>query len=167
LAGDLTAFRSIFRAAVSEVHWLAYRIVGNKEAAEDVAQETFIKIYQMREQLDPERPLKFILLRIATNLAIDYVRKTKRENLVPIPDETDAVSAPVGILINPGEEALMRQIAVNEALGTLPVIYRSALVLKYAHDLSYEEIAQALGISTPAVALRIKRGKELLRQELN
>jgi RNA polymerase sigma-70 factor (ECF subfamily) len=165
--GDLRAFRSIFRAAVSEVYGLAYKMLGNKESAEDVVQETFIRIYQIRQQLDPDKSFHFLVLRIAANLAMDLLREAKREKRAPYPNETESATEQPYALPDCEEEARTRQIALTQALDELPIIYRSVLVLKYAHDLSYQEIAQALEISVPAVALRIKRGKELLRRKLN
>ncbi|MBI3951425.1 MAG: RNA polymerase sigma factor [Acidobacteria bacterium] len=165
--GDLTAFPVIFRAAVDDVYWLAYRMLGSREAAEDVVQETFIRIYKMRKQLDPEKPFRSFVLRIATNLAIDLLRKTRRENWVPYPDESECGTEQLYTVPAYEEGTYARQVALNQALDALPAIYRAVLVLKYGHDLSYQEIAQALDISVPAVALRLKRGKELLRQKLN
>jgi RNA polymerase sigma-70 factor (ECF subfamily) len=165
--GDPSAFRSIFRTAVSDVYWLAYRMIGHKEAAEDVVQETFIRVYRMRRKIDPRRSLPSLIMRIATNLAIDFLRKDQRDNRMVHADSPEAALETTPASAGFSEEAQTNRIALEQALDGLPAIYRSVLVLKYAHDFSYHEIAETLGISVPAVALRIKRGKELLRQKLS
>lgn len=161
--GDLSAFRTLFRAAINDVYWLAYNIVKNKETAEDIVQEVFLKIYQMRQQIDTTRSLYALIVKMTTNLAIDETRKARRENWEFQPDEIKNRPDPEAA----GEITLTRKIALQQGLDNLPVSYRSALLLKYTYDLSYEQIAETLGISVPAVALRIKRGKEMLRFALS
>jgi RNA polymerase sigma-70 factor (ECF subfamily) len=165
--GDISAFQKIFRAGASDVYWLAYRILGRKEAAEDVVQETFMKIYNIRQQLDPERPFHALVLRIATNAAIDLLRKSQREDLMAEPSRAHSMSegGPYGEAID--LEMGDRKIDIEGALNDIPPLYQVVLVLKYNHDLSYQEIAETLGISVPAVALRLKRGKERLRERLS
>lgn len=160
--GDPAAFKTLFRAAINHVYWLAYNIVKNKQMAEDIVQEVFLKIYQMREQIDPYRSLHFLIMKMTTNLAIDQIRKTSRENWGPYLDETEDISDSEAA----DEITLTQQITLQQGLYDLPVIYRSVLLLKYTYDFSYQQIAEILGISVPAVALRIKRGKEMLRLKL-
>ncbi len=160
--GDPAAFRTLFRAAINDVYWLAYKIVKNRETAEDIVQEVFLKIYEMRRQIDPTKSLRFLIIKMTTNLAIDQTRKTHRENWVSYPEETEDISDPEAA----DEITLTQQIAVQQGLDELPVIYRTVLLLKYTYDFSYQQIAETLGISLPAVALRIKRGKEMLRSKL-
>jgi len=165
--GDPSAFRSVFRAAVSDVYWLAYRMIGHKEAAEDVVQETFIRIFRMRRKVDPQRSLPSLILRIAANLAIDFLRKDQRQNRIVRTGDPGAALQQMPASPGFSEEAQTERIALEQALDGLPVIYRSVVVLKYAHGFSYQEIADTLGITVPAVALRIRRGKELLRRSLS
>lgn len=164
--GDPAAFRSVFRAAVNDVYWFAYRMTGNEMEAEDVVQETFLRIYRMRREIDPNRPFRLLILRIATNVAIDTLRKDRRLNRVGRHGGSGSGPEATSAFQLSGEGAQIDRITLEQALVELPPIYRSVLVLKYAHDLSYQEIAQACGISVPAVALRIKRGKEALRRRL-
>lgn len=165
--GDTSAFQKIFRAGASDVYWLAYRILGRKEAAEDVVQETFMTIYNIRQQLDPERPFHALVLRIATNAAIDLLRKTQREDLMAEPSGAYGLSDRSPDCEPLDLEMGDRKIDIEGALSDIPPLYRTVLVLKYNHDLSYKEIAETLGISVPAVALRLKRGKERLRERLS
>jgi len=131
-----------------------------------VVQETFLRIHQMREQVDPARSLESLILRIATNLAIDHLRKARREPQQPYSEETPSAAYQIETFSECEEETHASRITLEDTLAKLPDMYRTVLVLKYAHDMSYQEIAASLNLSVPAVALRLKRGKELLRQKL-
>jgi len=161
-AGDDEAFSRIFRESAAALFGTAVRILGDRGLSEDVVQETFARLYRMRRQLEPDKSVGSLLVRITANLAIDTLRKRKREKwepLEPEPTETKATHPPIDAKIGTID-------AINRAAGSLPPIYRTVLALRYGQDLTYEEIADVLKISVPAVALRLKRGKEQLRAAL-
>lgn len=164
--GDDDAFREIFRTLCREVYWLALKILQNDAAAEDVVQETFLRIHGMRRRVDPSRPLRPLLLRIAGNCAIDSLRRLRPEREEALEEEPEDRTNPHGSWVDRISNQDERQEHLRKKLATLPAIYRGVLVLRYAHELSYKEIAAALQLSLPAVALRLKRGKELLRQRM-
>ncbi len=164
--GDDGAFRDIFSAACHEVYWLAMRVLQNDAAAEDVVQETFLRIHRMRPRIDPARPLRPLLLRIAANCAIDTLRALNRGKEEPMEEEPEDRGDPGISWVDRSTGQEDRQERLRRTLAALPAGYRAVLVLKYAHDMSYSDIAAALDLTVSAVGLRLKRGKELLRQRL-
>jgi RNA polymerase sigma-70 factor (ECF subfamily) len=161
-AGEDEAFSRIFRTCAPALFGTALRILGDRGLSEDVVQEAFVRLYRMRSRLRPDKSIAALLARITANLAIDLLRRRKRERWEALETEVadpKAAARPIDARIGTVE-------AINRAAGTLSPIYRTVLVLRYAHELAYEEIADTLKISVPAVALRLKRGKEQLRAAL-
>jgi len=161
-AGDDEAFSRIFRTFAPCLLGTAIRILGDRGLGEDVVQETFVRLHRMRNRLELDRPVGALLVRITANLAIDALRKRKREKW----EALDPNAAPEKASAPPIDAKIGTVDAINRAAGVLPPIYRTVLALRYGQDMTYEEIADVLRISVPAVALRLKRGKEQLRAAL-
>ncbi len=143
---------------------LALRIVRDSDAASDCAQEAFVRAYRALHQYDPTLPFGPWLFRIATNASLNYVQRwhaheTPVEELPerPLPDE----QSPESIVV--GRDQLER---VVEAIDALPPAYRAALTLRHLHDLSYQEIADALGLPLGTVKTHLHRARAALRVEL-
>ncbi len=164
--GDDGAFREIFRAACGEVYWLAVRILQDKAAADDVVQETFLRIYRMRSRIDSTRPLRPLILRVASNCSIDALRALHRDREAPMDEDPEDPECPAATWVDQRSQEADRHERLRQTLRTLPAGYRAVLTLKYAHDMSYAEIAAALQLTVSAVGLRLKRGKELLRRRM-
>ena len=161
-AGDDEAFSRIFRACAPVLFGTAIRILGDRGLSEDVVQEAFVRLYRMRTRLQADKPVGALLARITANLAIDVLRKRKREKWETLEPETAETTSAA-----PAIDAKIGTVdAINRAAGDLPPIYRTVLALRYGQEMTYEEIADVLKISVPAVALRLKRGKEQLRAAL-
>jgi len=161
-AGDDEAFSRVFRTCAPALFGTAVRILSDRGLSEDVVQEAFVRLYRMRKRLEPDKSVGALLVRITANLAIDMLRKRKREkweSLEPEAAETRPTAPPIDAKIGTVD-------AINRAAGALPPIYRTVLVLRYGHEMAYQEIADAVKISVPAVALRLKRAKEQLRAAL-
>jgi RNA polymerase sigma-70 factor, ECF subfamily len=161
-AGDDEAFSRIFRTFARGLFGTAIRILGDRGLSEDVVQETFVRLHGMRTRVESDKPVGALLVRITVNLAIDALRKRKREKWEALEPNTPAEKA----TLPPIDAKIGTVDAINRAAGDLPPIYRAVLALRYGQDMTYEEIADVLGISVPAVALRLKRGKEQLRAAL-
>jgi RNA polymerase sigma-70 factor (ECF subfamily) len=156
--GDLDAFEALFRQHQGEVHGWIVRIVRDPAAAEDLTVETFWRIYRARARFDPARGFGPWARRIATNAALDHLRMARPETGLP----GDLASPP---LPDPGIcEELRRKTA--RAFGRLPLMLQVAATLALIEEQPYKEIAEALGISTGAVKLRVFRALRLLRKEL-
>ena len=156
--GDLDAFEALFHQHQGEVHGWIVRIVRDPAAAEDLTVETFWRIYCARARFDPKRGFGPWARRIATNAALDHLRRARPETGLP-----DDLASPQ--LPDPGvSEDLRRKSA--RAFRRLPLKLQVAATLALIEEQPYKEIAEALGISTGAVKLRVFRALRLLRKEL-
>jgi len=145
-----------------------YRMTNNKEAALDLAQETFVRLYQSRERYQPTAPFATYLFRIAANLARNHARWRKRHPAVSIDDCDNAVSELREPSSSPDESADHREqlICVERVLASLPDDLREAMLLFTYEDMSQAEIARALGCTTKAVETRIYRARQILKAAL-
>jgi RNA polymerase sigma-70 factor (ECF subfamily) len=157
-AGDVDAFESLFRQYQGEVyHWIV-RIVRDAAAAEDLTAETFWRAYKGHAGFRSDASFAAWLRRIATNMAIDHLRR--RREYVELPEEIAAERKP--------DSAVQQEtrLALRKAFADLPPRLRVVAQLGLVEDESYPEIAQALGISPLAVKLRMFRAVRLLRKKL-
>jgi RNA polymerase sigma factor (sigma-70 family) len=156
--GDPEAFEALFRQFQAEVYGWIVRIVRDPSAAEELTVETFWRIHRARGRFDPGRSFGAWARRIATNLAIDHLRQTRRD--VALRDDLAQPAAADPIVC--GE--LRRQIAI--AFRRLPLKLRVAATLSLIEERSPKEIAEALGTSEGTVRVRVFRAVRLLRQQL-
>lgn len=162
-AGDREAFSELVdRHKDAVVNYLA-RLTGDRDRAEDLAQETFLRLFRSAASYTEQGFLRAFLFRIATNLVRSEERREKRLRLL-MPflgrREHDEPSAPSGLLL----QELHRQVA--GAVATLPLRYRVPLVLHEIEGWSYADIAQELSCREGTVKSRIHRGRQHLRQKL-
>jgi len=160
-AGDLTAFESLVRAHQDRVYNLAYRVTGNHEDAADAAQEAFVRAFQALPRFRGDSSLATWLHRIATNAALDLVRR--RPDLPPVELPADRPSRD-----DPAAEVHRREVnrRVHAAVGRLPADYRVVVVLRDFQGLAYEEIAKRLQVPVGTVRSRLSRGRDALRRLL-
>jgi RNA polymerase sigma-70 factor (ECF subfamily) len=166
-AGDLDAFNALVDLYQRQVYSLCLRMLGTREAAEDATQEVFLSAYR---RLGDFRGGQFRswLLRIATNVSIDELRRRKRYAVVPLEREAGGEAVTVEApdpKAGPEELALGTELraSLERALATLPPEQRAAVVLADVQGLSYEEVAGVLGCSLGTVKSRIFRARERLR----
>jgi RNA polymerase sigma-70 factor (ECF subfamily) len=149
-----------------------FRMTGRRETAVDLAQETFVKLYQARHRYRPQGRFSTYLFAIASNLARNHARWLTRHPTVSLdataPDGTDHYPEPADSGNTPAEAALAREksAAVNAAILALPVDLREALTLLVYEDMGYAEIAQLSGCTAKAVETRIYRARMILREKL-
>jgi RNA polymerase sigma factor (sigma-70 family) len=156
--GELDAFESLFRRHQSDVYGWIVRIVRDPAAAEDLTVETFWRIYRMHARYDPARSFEPWARRIATNAALDHLRTVRPET--ELPEDLPSPALPDPSI----SEELRRKMA--GAFRRLPPKLQVTASLALIEEQPYKEIAEALGISTGAVKLRVFRALRLLRQEL-
>jgi RNA polymerase sigma-70 factor (ECF subfamily) len=139
---------------------LAYlaRLVDDREAAEDLCQETFLKALRSWSRHDPAASPVAWLYRIATNTAYDHMRRRRRAVLAPLA-EVDALAGATA-----AGAGLDVGVGVRRALAQLPARYRVPLLLHTCAGHSLQEIADALGCSHAAVKMRLLRARERFRQ---
>jgi RNA polymerase sigma-70 factor (ECF subfamily) len=162
--GDLAAFEEIVRRYQRRVYGVALRIVRSHAAADDVAQEAFVRAWRSLDRFEIGRPFGPWVCRIAANLAVNHVRSPlAREDPLPEDRETAAAPAsdPLGSLLDAEAQEVL-----DRALGSLPAEQRAVFVLRTVEEMSYREIAEALGLSPGTVMSRLFRARERLARSL-
>ncbi|HEX8728381.1 MAG TPA: sigma-70 family RNA polymerase sigma factor [Ktedonobacterales bacterium] len=166
LKGDQEAFATIVEKYKDPVFNVAYRMLGNPTEAEDVAQETFVRAYTQLRTYQEGRRFSTWLLSIASHLSIDQLR---RRRFLALPLENAPFLEWIADLGAGPEQAALQLEASDEmqkVLSALPPKYRTVLVLRYWYDLSYEEIAEMLGLTSALVKARLHRARELVARTL-
>lgn len=166
--GDEAAFTWLVEAYQRPVYSLCYRMLGQAEAAEDAAQETFLKAYRNLNHYDNERPFATWLLSIAAHHCIDQLRRLRFLAFsLDSSDESEQAELPDRFAPDPETEAARQQDneRLHRLLQALDPLDRAALVLRYWHDASEMEIAQALRLTIPAVKSRLHRARRLLAKK--
>jgi RNA polymerase sigma-70 factor (ECF subfamily) len=171
--GDTRAFGELVRRYQGKIFRLAQRVTENREDAEDVLQETFMKAYEHLEQFKGDSKFYTWIVRIAVNQSLMKLRRRKTDKSVSL-DET----------IDTGEDTVTREIAawgedpeqrfsreelggiLDSAIQSLEPLYRSVFLLRDVEELSTEDTADALGLSVPAVKSRLLRARLQLRERL-
>jgi RNA polymerase sigma-70 factor (ECF subfamily) len=156
--GDVDAFEALFRQYQGEVYGWIVRIVRHPGAAEELTIETFWRIYCQRQRFDAQRPFGPWARRIATRVAIDYLRSGV-QSLEPLGPMRQSTAA------DPVQQSEIRE-RIERAFGSLPARLRAAASLALIEELPYQEIAGALDISLSAVKMRVARAVRLLRTNL-
>jgi RNA polymerase sigma-70 factor, ECF subfamily len=162
--GDEDAFTRLVEAYQKPVYNLCYRMLGEPEAAEDAAQETFLKVYQNLARYDRERSFATWLLSIAAHHCIDKLRR-RRFNAISIDeDEEGQTDLPDRFAPDPESETAKRQESdqLQKCLQSLDPTDRAAIIMRYWQDCSEMEIAQTLKLTIPAVKSRLHRARRVL-----
>ncbi len=153
LGGRKDAFAGLVRRYQDAVYNLAYRWTGDRDAAADLAQETFIRAYRNLGSFRADRSFRNWVLAICANLARNRFRSEKRRQRA---QEAHAE------LYGPVEPAPLGDSTLDHALTRIPEKLRVPLVLKHVEGLSYEEVAGVLGIGVSAAKMRVKRARDQL-----
>ena len=162
-AGIREAFDEIVHRYERELYNYLYRYLGNAANAEDVFQKTFLAVLKGCEKFEAGREFRPWLYRIATNKAVDHLRKAKRFSVVSmnVPTGFDQENCIADILVGdepePFADEMDREIAceVREAVASLPEPMRQAVYMVYFQGLSYREAADAVGVSFCTVSKRV------------
>ncbi|MBI3579616.1 MAG: sigma-70 family RNA polymerase sigma factor [Ignavibacteriales bacterium] len=169
--GDEKAFEELVRRYQRQVANIIYLTLGNRDEVEDLSQEVFIRVYRSLAKYERDASLYSWIYRIAVNLCIDEIRRKKIKRTLSLEFFSEGkleeerknkslASAADGVL---GKE---KNQVVRDALQKLSPVHRTVLVLREYEDLTYEQIAKTLHISTQAVKSRIFRAREELRELL-
>jgi RNA polymerase sigma-70 factor (ECF subfamily) len=155
----------VVREHADRVYRLAYRLSGNRADAEDLTQETFVRVFKSLAEYTPGT-FEGWLHRITTNLFLDMVRRRQRIRFDALPDDAGDRLASTAAGPEQAYANMHLDPEIQRALDALPADFRAAVVLCDLEELSYEEIAATLGIKVGTVRSRIHRGRVLLREAL-
>jgi RNA polymerase sigma-70 factor (ECF subfamily) len=162
--GDLSAFEDVVRRYQRRVYATALRIVRIHDVADDVAQEAFVRAWRSLDRFELGRPFGPWVCRIAANLAVNHVRspRGREEGLPDGYGETPAAGPdPLARVLDAEASRVL-----DEAVAALPLEQRSVFVLRVCEELSYDEIAQTLGLNPGTVMSRLFRARERLARAL-
>lgn len=165
IAGDERSFAELVTRYQTAVYNLAYRMLGDAGEAEDAAQEVFLRIYRRLATYDADHRFSTWVLSIASHYCIDLLRR-KRPWLVPLENISNWMRARTR---GPEAAALVQeqQDTVRTLLSKLPEHYRLVLLLRYWHDLGYEEIAQVVDLPVSTIKARLHRARNALAALVN
>ena len=176
--GEQWAFDRLVEKYSGRAYQIAYGVLGNKEDAEEVAQDVFVRIYRALPKFRGDSEFTTWMYRIAMNLARNKYRWNKsrgsQRNIsidAPLPGSDDGDSRRIDVLetgMNPEESVDLSEFErrAKEEIEQLPDLYREALVLRNVEEMSYEEIASLLGCKLGTIKSRIARAREELRKRL-
>lgn len=162
--GDEDAFRELFESHKDKVYSIALRYAGNREAALDIAQDTFLKLMDRIGQFRGDSNFDSWLYRLVVNSCLDYRRREKR--ILPMVEDffTSFRAPQESALADLLRDEMQQQ--VQEVVAKLAPEHRVVIVLRYTEGLSYEEIAELLQCSRGTVASRLNRAHKVLERRL-
>ena len=172
LAGDRDAFGAlVMRHQRGLVNYI-FRLIGSRDLAMDLAQEVFMKVYVSLDSFDPRYRFTTWLYRIASNSAIDHLRRKQPRTLSlsqPAAEEDAAAPALAGNDPTPDDMLRLRELEarLDAAITELPMSYRQLILLRHRQHCRYDEIARITRLPLGTVKNRIFRAREILRSQLS
>ena len=167
LQGDQSAWEAVVRQYWRRVFNVAYKFVGRHDEAEDLTQDVFLKVFRSLATFDRRANFQTWLISVSRNLCIDHYRSVRKERETIDRDIRSDDLASASPNVSPLAALERRDLAeqLREALRHLPETLRTAVVMRDMQELSYQEIADRLGLPEGTVKSRINRGRhELARQ---
>jgi RNA polymerase sigma-70 factor (ECF subfamily) len=172
LSGREDGFEELVRRYQRPIVAYVYRMVGDYDAALDLAQEVFIRVYNSLGRYRAEFKFSTWIYRIAHNAAIDHLRRvgaSRTEEITVEGEGGNSFEKPLASKAPTPEQETERgerRAEIEEVVGQLPHAYRELIVLRHSHDLSYDEIAEVTGLPLGTVKNRIFRAREAMRELL-
>lgn len=164
--GDATAMDLLLRRHYDRVHAVCARIAGSTRDADDATQEAMIRIVRNIDRFDGRSAFGTWIYRIATNTALDELRKRKRRPQLHVGDDDDGPVEGADAMAHRHVDAVADRITIETALAELPDEFRAPVVMRDVGDLDYAEIAAALDVPIGTVKSRIARGRRMLVEKL-
>lgn len=172
LKGDQQAFAELVDLYQDKLYHMAYRMLNNRQEAEDVVQDTFLRVYKNLDRFDETLKFSTWIYRIATNLCIDRLRKRKPTYSLDAEsqeyDGLDGYSMIPSDNRTPESELILSdtQRIIHQAMESLPPKYKSVMMLRYIQDMSLQEVGDILDMPVTTIKTRVHRGREFLRKKL-
>ena len=158
--GSTDAFGELIERYQAPIVRYLYRLTGQLEVAEDLAQDTFLQAYRNILKTRSELAFKSWLYRIATNIAFQYHRRRRLLSFIPFTGSEESVSEQA----DGGTDQIHERMAIEEALVKVPQERRACMVLHFVEGLKYREIAEIVSVSEEAVRKRVARGSQEFRR---
>lgn len=172
LSGKQVSYDKLMKKYYQLIYNLVYRMISKKEDVEDLTQEAFIKAFNSLQNFDKQFSFSTWLFKIATNNAIDYLRKKKLATF-SIDKEIESDDNDYKFEIpdhenKPDKQIMHQQMKeiLDEAIKSLPKKYRDVIILRHKKELEYEEIAKKMKLPLGTIKAHIFRGRELLNKYL-
>ncbi|HKY83863.1 MAG TPA: sigma-70 family RNA polymerase sigma factor [Anaerolineales bacterium] len=159
-SGEANAFGDLVRRYQTSVYNVCYRLLGDPQEAEDLAQEAFLRAYRRLGSYDDQRPFGPWMRRVAANLCLNALQA--RKATLSFQEEFDEVPGDVSESPEPSGERTEEVERVRRALLRLPAHYRAVIELRHYQEMSYDEIAGALGIGPGDVRTRLFRARRMM-----
>ena len=165
-AGDAAALTELVNRYRESLYVRVRRIVGDHHVADELLQETFVRLWKHAREIDPDRSPGAWLTTVATRLALSFIRRRRRERpTVPL-DETRLAAPCAEAVAREEEEGVVRLKRVREAMEAMDGMHREALRLRVQQKLSYRQMAEYWGCSIGTVMSRLYRARMALRASL-
>ena len=167
--GDVQAFEELMQSHESRIYAITLRMMGNREDAQDCAQEAMVRIYRAMGSFKGQSALATWIYRITMNTCLDELRRRKARKVTSLDSLVDNGWSPTDTGDTPEEHGLRveKQNALNQAIQSLPDDMRAAIILRDVKGYSYDEIASILDANVGTIKSRISRGREKLREILS
>src|SRR6266550_2133233 len=169
--GDTGAFEQLVERHQTLVAGTVARMLGSNSDVEDIAQQVFIRVWKSASRYVPRAKFTTWLLKITRNLVFNELRRAKRRAHAPLQTEPNVEEMQLKDEGNPSPDASLLELelqeAIEKAIGELPETQRMALVLRRYEEFSYEQIADILNLSVPAVKSVLFRARTELRVRLS
>ena len=166
LKNDPQAFEKLIDRYKNPIFSLIYRLARNSSDAEDLAQETFLKVFKNLSSYDTNRPFSAWLFRICHNTVIDHLRARKPHLLFTQTEDELEKMADQGPLPEQIAEFSAQAELIENALALVPPSYREVLILRHQEGMNYKEMAEILQIPEGTVKIRLFRGRSILKRNL-
>jgi RNA polymerase sigma-70 factor, ECF subfamily len=160
--GDLESFEAVYKAASGFVYNVAWRVVGNKEDAEEVTQEVFLTVYHKLKDFRFQSSFKTWVYRVTLNSAINYAKKASRERNRTVEYDESLNAVGVQEQVRSEMDRPVHQKTIDDLLNRLNPEQKACIVLRNIEGMSYQQIADTLGININTVRTRLKRGRGAL-----
>jgi RNA polymerase sigma-70 factor (ECF subfamily) len=174
-AGEQAAFAELLRRYEAAILTFCYTFTRDRGSAEDLAQETFLRVYRNAARYEPVAKFSTWLYKIAANLCINELKKNRLRPALTLdepagsdPDGTrviERLASNTGAPLSHAEHHEAQEL-IRHAIDHLPDDQRTTLVFVEYHHLQYQEIAEILGVGVSAIKMRVKRARETLRETL-
>ncbi len=164
-AFDLEHFEWLFREHFKALVAFSYQFVKDQDSANEIVHDVFIRLWEKRDSIDPQRPIKSYLFTSVHNRSLNFIRDNKKFSSNPSDLEALAESSEIEEQNNSDHERELKQ-KVHKAIDKLPLKCKNIFMMSRFQEMKYTEIAEELGISVKTVETQISKALKTLRKEL-